>query len=140
MADTTTVQWLYPPNWDGGFAPGGGFRKYAVRLTGISDGTGETGVIKVNLSELRTPAGKKPAKSIIEKLAWNLRGYNNITLYWDRASAETIAVLSDSGELCLKKEGGQADPGDGGTGDILLSATGADLGDAYDITIWFRVK
>ena len=61
MADTVDIQWLYPPNWDYGSVPDDqrvGWHKAIVKLSGLSDGTGETDVTKVDISQMGNAIGK----------------------------------------------------------------------------------
>jgi len=144
MADTVTTKWIWPPNWDGGFDDNQGTRKWTVQLTGISDGTGEAAVRKVDISTLFLPNGGTPAKSIIERIEGDSSGYTALRLYWDRTPAENIAVIGGDGNFCLDytEQGGNVDPGESGdgTGDIMLTTTGYTSGDSYNIKLTFRLK
>jgi len=143
MADTVTEQWIYPPNWDGNAPEKGGWQRVTKRLTCISDGTGETAVKKVDISELRTVNGNPPTRVVVESINFNQQGFTSIKLEWDRAPLFTIAVLSSSdGLLDFTEVGGLVDPGQAGdrTGDILLTTSGATSGDAYDITLCLKLK
>jgi len=143
MTDTVTSQWVYPPNWDETIPDKGGLKRIIKRFTCVSDSTGESNVIKVDISELRTTLGKPAVRTVIEKIVYSQTGFTDIKLTWDRNPAVTICVISDhSGILDFKLAGGLVDPGEEGdeTGDILLTSTGAGAGDAYDITITLRLK
>jgi len=146
MADTVSTKWIYPPNWDGGYDDNKGTRKMAVQIIGLSDGTGESSVQKIDISNLRTTNGDVCSRTIIEKIEYIVNGLN-AHLYWDRTPAETIARLNGSigtsnGCLDFEKTGGMADTGESGdgTGDIMLTTTGYASGDGYDIIIHFRLK
>ena len=143
MVDTITNQWVYPSNWDETPPDNGGFKRIIKRFTGVSDGTGESDVVKVDISELRTTLGKPAVRTVIEKIVYSQTGFTDIRLTWDRNPAATICVIpGHSGVMDFKSAGGLVDPGEEGdeTGDILLTSTGADSGDAYDITITLRLK
>jgi len=143
MADTVTEQWVYPPNWDGNPPVRSGWRRVEKRFTCVSDGTGETSVIKIDISELRTVSGVAPTRTAVESIRFNQKGFTSIKLLWDRAAPYTICVLAgDRGELDFGRFGGLVDPGEAGdrTGDILLTSSGATAGDVYDITICLRLK
>ena len=143
MADTVTERWIYPPNWDGNSPDNGGWKRVVKHFTCVSDGSGETDIIKVDISELRTTQGRAVVRTVIEKIEYAQTGFTDIKLIWDRAPKDTICVIPDhSGVLDFKSAGGLVDPGEegDGTGDILLTSTGADSGDAYDITITLRLK
>lgn len=147
MSDTVKVRWVYPPNWDGNLPDAGGFKRVAIQLTGVSDGTGETDVVKLRLSDLRTPNSNVPKRTAIELIDYQVYG-QTVTLEWDRRPHETIAVLNaatgaDSGRRSYQKTGGLVDPGGltgDATGNILLTTTNADSGDSYDITLVVRLK
>jgi hypothetical protein len=146
MADTVNTHWIYPPNWDtnpvdiGGNIPG--FHRFKIRITNLSDGTGETDKQKLDISELRTIKTDQCTKTIIDKVYGIVSGLN-VLLEWDRAPHQEICRLlgaNGSTEVCIK--GPIVDPSDGigdGTGDILLTTTGHTSGDGYDITIEGRI-
>ncbi len=146
MADNVAVQWIYPPDMqDGDWDEKSGNRRVVVRLTGTSDGTGETDAVKVDLDLLKTPAGKVPRKTAVEFIKWSVFGMT-CTLEWDRAPhTEIIRIndngLTDTGEVSWEKYGGYVDPGDDdGTGDVILTSTNVANGDNYDITLGLRLK
>lgn len=139
MADTVTVEWLYPPNWDGSFEPGGGFKRMVVRLTNVSDGTGESDVVKINRSELRNSRGVVPRKLVVEAIEHSCSGMS-VQLEFDRDPNEVIAVLSGDGLKDWGRVGGKADPGDVGSGDIILTTIGQIATSTYDITLHLRLK
>lgn len=143
MADTVTEQWVYPPNWDGNAPEKGGWRTVSKRFTCVSDGTGETDVVKIDISELRTTSGAIPTRTAIESIQYVVVGFASVVLEWDRAPNSVICVLTDnSGKLCFAKSGGLPDPSSDGdrTGDILLTSSGATSGDTYDITVTLKLK
>ncbi|MBX3504413.1 MAG: hypothetical protein KF895_02965 [Parvibaculum sp.] len=116
-------------------------RRYAVRLTNRSDGTGESGVTKVDISTLKTPKGETATWSVIDRIVGHVSGFNHVRLVWDHNTDDEIAVLSGSFDLDFDVEGGLRDPRSaGGTGDILLTTNGAVNGASYDITIYLRLR
>lgn len=141
MADETTVKYLWPPNFDGNPPEPGqpGWIKARVQLTGISDGTGESAVKKIDISDLRRPDGQAVVKTALLDLKYDAFGFTSIKLEWDRAPKEVMAVLAgnNSGELDYSKSGGLVEQSDGsdGTGDILLTTAGATSGDSYNIIL-----
>ena len=146
MADTVSVEYLYPPNlldedWD----DRAGNRKVIVHFKGVSDGTGETDVVKVDLSDLKTHNGVIPAKTAVESIQWHVNGCT-VDLEWDRAPHASIFQINangteDNGKVCWENIGGRVDPGDDDlTGDILLTTTNVDSGDSYEITMCLRLK
>jgi hypothetical protein len=146
MADTVAVKYLYPSDllsgvWD----EKSGNRRVIVQLTGNSDGSGETDVIKVHLSDLKTPNGNVPTRTAVEWIKWHVIGMT-VVLEWDRAPHAEIHrmngvdVISD-GDIDWTKIGGYVDPGgDDRTGDILLTSTNVDVNDSYNLTICLRLK
>lgn len=120
-----------------------GKNKYVVRLTNISDGTGESGVVKVDKSALIGPDGvNEPGKLVLEEVQWSIQGFSSVRLLWDHTTDDELAVLgSGNGFFNFKNAGGLVDPAStGGTGDILLTTAGAASGATYDITLVVRLK
>jgi len=143
MVDTVDVHYIYPPNFED--APNvtdkEGWREVCVQLTGVSDGTGETDVTKVDISTLRCSNGAVPTRTAIMEIAYSLDGMTAV-LEWDRAPNSLIARLSGEGHMDWRNEGGKVDPSSAGdrTGDILLTSGGTDSGDTYEITLWIKLK
>ena len=148
MADTVDVIYNYPPNWDGFVPDDGGWRRVIATLTCLSDGTGETDVTKIDISQFRTPSGEIPKRTVVEWIEWQVFGIT-VLLEWDRAPNAYIKRLNahaveSSGREDYRLFGGLVDPGDGEegdrTGDISLTTTNADSGDSYEITICVKFK
>jgi len=150
MADTVAVQWIYPPNMqDGQWDEKSGNRRVVARLTGTSDGTGETDIAKIILSDLKTPAGNIPQRTVVEWIDWSVFGMS-VKLEWDRTPNALIIDMNDigfnnatedSGFRSWEQYGGLLDPGlDDGTGNIILTSENGFSGDSYDITICLRLK
>ena len=121
--------------------------RHQVTLTGLSDGTGETGSTKVDIGNLRMSGGQAgasplvPGTLVVEKIEWDLQGYTYINLYWDTDEDNYIAHLAPgSGEISLG-DVGLVDPARGqANGNINLTSVGADSGDTYTISLWLRKK
>ena len=119
-----------------------GTRKITRKFTNISDGTGETSVVKVDISGLTGPNGVgAPTYTSIEKIEGNVQGFTSVRLHWDHTTDDEIAIL---GTGCYygdwRDEGCLVDPrSTGGTGDILLTTAGAAAGATYDITMTIRL-
>jgi len=150
MADTVSVDYLYPFNLlDSDWNNRAGTKRVVVRLTGTSDATGETDVVKVDLSDLKTHDGNAPSRTVVEWMEWRVHGMA-VKLEWDRAPQSTIININDIGfnnattETDFRdwtKFGGLADPGDDDrTGDILLTSSYGYSGDTYDIIMCLRLK
>lgn len=131
-----------------------GIDSAVVRLTGISDGTGETGVKKVDIAtvaQTRNASGAlvAPVSLDIAAARWAIQGYTSVRLLWDHTTDDAALVLAGSGyddfigPLGLR--GGRdivpllTDPRSaGGDGSLLLTSAGAVSGATYDITLWLR--
>lgn len=124
MADTVTSQTLSD-----------GSANIIVHLTNDSDGTGESKVLKVDVSAL---AGA-PSEVAITKVVFSTYGMA-VKLYWD-ATTDTLALALPAdhcGEMNFGDLGIRNSAGSGKTGDILLSTIGHSAGDAYSITLYMR--
>jgi hypothetical protein len=133
MADTVTSQTLKDSA-----------SSWAVKLTNISDGTGEAGVVKVSANTLVASAGGSTQRLSINRLFWNVaRGTSSlqdprVTLSWRGTSNTTIVTLTGSGYWDLTT-GGQAplinNAGAGANGDILLTTTGFTASAGYTLIL-----
>lgn len=133
MADTVTSQTLKDSA-----------STWAVKLTNISDGTGEAGVVKVSANTLVASDGGSTQRLSINKLFWNVsKGTSSlqdprVTLTWRGTSNTTIVTLSGSGTLDLTTSF-QApltnNAGAGANGDILLTTTGFTASSGYTLIL-----
>jgi hypothetical protein len=116
--------------------------RYCVHLTNISDGSGESGVVKVDVSALLNASGAAATKANVWRIEYNIQGFTSVRLHWDAATDDEIAVLpAGSGVLDFTPEGGMTDPLSGTpVGDIKLTTAGTTSGNTYDITLWVRLK
>ena len=131
MADTVTTKTLYN-------SPS----KLVVQLTNLSDGTGESNVVKVDKSTFTGLNGAEPTKLTIEKIVYDVSSMR-VKLTWDQTTDETIAVLQGDGQIDWYKNGRSArnvGSNTGGTGDILLTTANQSVGDGYDITLYLHKK
>ncbi len=119
-----------------------GAQRVAYRLTNISDGTGESAVVKVDISTLIGPDNiAAPTRTVVEQIEWSIQGFSSIRLFWDHTTDDEIAVLAGAGFKDYRSVGGLCDPGSsGGTGDVLLTTAGNAANATYDITIVLRLK
>ena len=116
-------------------------REYAARFTNLSDGTGEAGVVKIDISTLTGPLAVAPSAVKVLEIAWAMQGFTSIRLHWDHTTDDEIAILSGVGHRNYESEGGLMDPrSSGGTGDVLLTTEGEAAGATYDIAIRVRLK
>lgn len=117
-----------------------GKRKYVVKLTSVSDGTGEASVTKVTKSALIGPSGVAPGRIVVDAIEYDCGGMN-VTLAWDHTVPDTIAALGSAGFLDMTPQGGATDPASaGGTGNILLTSTNPTIADTYTIILYLRLK
>jgi hypothetical protein len=116
-----------------------GPRNYIVHLTNVSDSTGESAVVKIDISGLTLANGAAPSKLTIDEIAYSIQGFTSVRLFWDADTDDEIAVLSGDGHKVFP--GGLVDPrSTGAVGDVLLTTAGAASGATYDITIVARKK
>lgn len=120
-------------------------KEYTVHLTNISDGTGESAVVKVDISTLTAEDGAAPASLDILEARWNIQGFASVRILWGTASAVVALALSGNGFEDFRGSfgnqafGGLKDPRTAtGERDILLTTNGAVSGATYDITLRLR--
>lgn len=105
-----------------------------MKFTNLSDGTGESNVVKVDKSSFVGPNALEPTHLRVDRIDYDVSSMR-VLLTWDHTTDETIAVLQGRGVLDWSKVGGLTDVETGGTGDILLTTANQASGDGYDITI-----
>jgi hypothetical protein len=130
MADTITTQTV---------ADTSGV-KYVIKLTNVSDGTGETLVKKVDASELTfmTEDGNRK----ISRVWYSVNTANSksaVEIVWDGATNSTALLLGGSGYMDLRTAGNEiVNNATTPTGDVLLSTKNYAIGDNYTIIAEFR--
>lgn len=131
MADTVNTNVLF-----------NGTRRRVVQLTNVSDGTGESDVVKVDVSALTGPDGSAPTYIVIEEITWSIQGFTSVRLEFDATTDDEAVVLgAGNGYMNFVNAGGLKDPkSTGTTGDLLLTTAGAVSGATYDITLVVRLK
>jgi hypothetical protein len=114
-----------------------GKNRYFVRLTNISDGTGEADVIKVDKSTLVNVNGVEPTKLNLVSVQWSIQGFSSIRLEWDHTTDDEMVVLGPgNGYMDFSEAGALADPASaGGTGDVILTTAGAVSGATYNLVL-----
>ena len=118
MADAVTSQVLF-----------NGSKKVIKAFTSISDGTGESAALKVDISAL---IGAPTTVSIM-KIWYEVVGMS-VKVLFDHTTDDLALVLSGHGFWDFTSFGGLPDPAStGGTGDILFTTTGHSVGDTYTI-------
>ena len=123
MADAVTSQTLID-----------GERLVIMKFTNISDGTGESAVLKVDVSALAASAtGAVCDRVTVTKIYISNHGME-VRMFWD-ATADVPFFLSSSNAtqtLDMSAFGGITNNGGAGvTGDIMFSTADASSGDTY---------
>lgn len=120
MADAVTSQTLVD-----------GERITVMKFTNISDSTGESAVLKVDVSALYGA----PSRVKINRLWYDMYGMG-LNILWDATTDVTAFVIghNNSGHMDFRAFGGLINnAGAGVTGDIRFSTIGAATGDTYTI-------
>jgi len=130
MADTVASQTL---------ADGPKFT--VLKLTNISDGTGESAVTKVDVSALQPSADGDTCTGVtIERIWWQCIGMK-VQILWD-ASTDLFCIElgeNQSGDHDYTKFGGLTNnSGSGKTGDVNFTTVGHTDGDTYTVILYLR--
>ena len=114
--------------------------KFAVKMTNISDGTGENLVTKVDASN--TTFMTEDGERKISKIYWSINtqsGKSSVELLWAGATNATAVLLSGHGFWDLRDAGNEiTNNSTTPTGDVLLSTKNFANGDNYTIIVEFR--
>lgn len=114
--------------------------KYVVKMTNISDGTGENLVKKVDASEL-TFMTEDGARTIA-RVYWSVNTTDTksaVELYWAGTTNSLATSLSGQGSWDLRVNGnGIPNNATTPTGDVLLSTKNFSKDDNYTIIVEFR--
>ena len=114
--------------------------KYVVKMTNISDGSGESLVKKIDASALTfmTEDGERK----LAKVWYSISTSNNrsaVELMWAGATNSTLAIISGNGHWDLRTSGNSiSNNSTTPTGDVLLSTKNFAAGDNYTILLEFR--
>lgn len=127
MADAVASQTLH----DG--------RRHAVmKFTNVSDGTGESAVLKVDVSALAWA----PTSVAIQRIEFSTSGMG-VDVLWDATTDVVAQTLPQDVTDCLDFScigGLQNNAGAGKTGDVLLTTVGHTAGDRYTVTLHMTKK
>jgi len=122
---------------------------YVAHFTNISDGTGESAVVKVDKSAIGAASDGAEAGSLdIERVEWCCSGMQ-VRILWEHTTDDLAMVLDGNGSFDFTGRHvnvtgvnhleGLKDPrSSGGTGDILFTTNGHTSGDTYSVTLWLR--
>jgi hypothetical protein len=118
-----------------------GTRIKQYRFTNRSDGTGESDVVKIDISTLVGLTGVAPTKLQVLEVSWTIQGFTSVQLEWDASTDVVTEMLTGSGYRDYMDSGGLVDPmASGATGDLLLTTYGAASNATYDIFITVKLK
>ena len=114
--------------------------KFVVKMTNISDGTGENLATKVDASE--TTFMTEDGERKIARIWYSINTANNksaVELLWAGATNNTAVLLSGNGYWDLRTAGDEIlNNATTPTGDVLLSTKNFANGDNYTIIVEFR--
>ena len=115
-----------------------GERLFIGKFTNISDGTGESAVVKVDVSGLSANAAGQACTGVkINKITASTQGMA-VDILWD-ATADVLCETVPAGQFyCLDFSafgGLPNDAGSGVTGDVSFTTVGAASGDRYSIIL-----
>jgi hypothetical protein len=115
-----------------------GERTAVMRFTNVSDGTGESAVVKVDVSALAAnSAGQSCTEVAIQRIYWATVGMS-VKLDFDAtANALLVGLPADStgDEYYDNFTAIPNNAGSGKTGDVLITTTGHSSGDTYSIIL-----
>ena len=112
-----------------------------VHMTCISDGTGETSVLKVDRSALtlNNLTSTTPSNLPIHSVRWSIQGFSSVRFLWDHTTDDVALTLSGNGyeEFAsgIRDPNTSADTVTAAIGDVILTSVGAVSGATYDITL-----
>tara|TARA_R100001015_G_C4624626_1_gene182842 strand:- start:1783 stop:2181 length:399 start_codon:yes stop_codon:yes gene_type:complete len=115
-----------------------GVRTSVLRFTNVSDGTGESEVVKVDASALAAmTSGSKSTNIKIMRCWWSISGMDVDMLFDASTNILALSLTSDgAGYLDFTSFGGLPNTaGSGKTGDILFTTRNHTSGDTYTIIL-----
>ena len=114
--------------------------KYVIKLTNLSDGSGEILIKKIDASE--TTFMSEDGARVIARVYYSINASDNksgVELVWDGVTNATALFLSGSGVIDLKTDGNSfKNNATTPTGDVLLSTKNFANGDNYSLIVEFR--
>jgi hypothetical protein len=132
MADAVTSQTLID-----------GPNKAVMKFTNVSDGTGESAVVKVDVSALAASLdGDACSEVVIERIWWQCIGMK-VKILFDATSDQFCIELGEnqSGDHDYSSFGGLTNnAGAGKTGDVSFTTVGHTSGDTYTVILYMRKK
>lgn len=126
MADAVTSQTIFD-----------GEREAVMKFTNISDGTGETAVLKVDVTALaKSAAGKACTGVSLDRIHASINGMS-VSVLWD-ATTDVPAVILAPGMYTFdhgKRIQLPNNAGAGKNGNVLFTTIGAGVGKTYSIVL-----
>ena len=114
--------------------------KYVVKMTNMSDGTGESNVKKIDASE--TTFMYEDGTKKVSKIWYSVNTVNPksaVELVWDGATQSTALILGGNGFWNLRDNGNEIlNNAITPTGDVMLNTKNFTNGDNYTIIVEFR--
>jgi hypothetical protein len=127
MADVVTSQTLLD-----------GERLVIQLFTNISDGTGETAVVKVDVSTLAPNAAGQPCTGVKVNRIWGSSHGMTVRMLWDATTDVFFYQVAQNSQYLMdfSSMGGlMNNAGAGKTGDISFTTHDASAGDSYSIML-----
>ncbi len=117
-------------------------QELVLKFLNLSDGTGESAVVKVDKSTYTNLNLVEPNHFNINRIEYNLSGMS-VGIFVDATTDVKLAELGGtggavSGHMDFTKFGGLSTKATGDTGDIYFTTTGHTSGDSYDITLYLK--
>lgn len=116
-----------------------GARVAILKFTNVSDGNGESGVVKVDVSSLGAdPLTRKACTGVVVSRIQFVTYKMDVKIEFEATANTLIAYLPEnySDDLDYRDFSGIPNNAGGGkTGDIVFTTTGAASGDAYSIVM-----
>jgi len=114
-----------------------------LKLTNVSDGSGEAAVVKVDVSALEDSAdGDACTEVVIERIWWQCIGMK-VQILWNASTNLFCIELGEnqSGEHDYTVFGGLTNNAGGGkNGDVLFTTVGHTSADTYTVILYLRKK
>lgn len=127
MADAVTTQVLQD-----------GERLYIAKFTDISDGTGETGALKIDVSTLAPNAFGLACNGVKINKIWATTHGLEVRILWDATTDQFAWAIPQNTNYLMNFESVGGIPnnaGAGKTGDVLFTTLDASSGDMYSIIL-----
>lgn len=127
MADAVTSQTILD-----------GERLFIGKFTNISDGTGETAVVKIDVSALSPNANGNACNGVKINKIWAQTQGMSVDILWDATSDVLCETIPENQFYLMDYSsfgGLPNNAGSGVTGDVSFTTVGAASGDRYTITI-----